>query len=356
MNQLSDFDTSDAANLLNEGAEKLNGIYTDGLSRVNDMVKEGEKKLWSKYTADQVAKGLGVFSLCLGISEVVMPRVIAKICGAQGNNPALVQLFGLREIAAGLTIFSQSRQPAEGVWSRVVGDAMDIGALLVVLGSPKSNKAGTLFALTNVLAVTALDVVTAQQLSKNKGTITQSGAVRAHYNIIINRPPEDVYVQWRNFENLPTFMRHLVSVTEKGEGRSRWIAKAPAGATVQWDAELVQDIPGQIISWRSLPGSMIQNSGSVKFSEAPGGRGCFVAVEIEYRPPVGVLGAGVACLFREEPNAQLKDDMRRFKQFVEVGEVVRSDASPDGNGRIKQRPAQPQAESSSSSQSASARQ
>jgi uncharacterized membrane protein len=329
-------------NMLNDGVEKLNNAYSQGIGELGGMVKKGETQLWSKCTAEQVAKGLGVFSLGLGLCELLMPSAVAKLCGGRGKNTALVRLFGLREIASGLAIFSQGRKPATGVWSRVLGDAMDIGSLLMLLGSRRSNKIGTMFALTNVLAVTALDVVTAQKLSQEKGMVTETGAVRAHHSIYINRQPQTVYEEWRNFENLPTFMLHLVSVIDKGDGKWRWVAKAPAGATVQWDAELLEDVPGKIISWRSLPGSMIQNSGTVTFSEAPGGRGCYLEVELQYRPPAGIISAAVAGLFREEPCIQLKDDLRRFKQFVELGEIVRSDASPYGNGAIMQRPAQPQ--------------
>jgi uncharacterized membrane protein len=122
-------------------------------------------------------------------------------------------------------------------------------------------------------------------------------------------------------------MTHLQSVQLTGEKRSHWVAKAPAGTAVEWDAEVTHDQPHALIAWRSLAGADVANSGSVRFERAPGSRGTIVRVELYYNPPGGVLGAMVAKLFGEEPAQQLQDDLRRFKQIMEIGEVVQSDAS-----------------------------
>jgi uncharacterized membrane protein len=165
---------------------------------------------------------------------------------------------------------------------------------------------------------------------------------RATKSVTITRPRDDVYQYWRDFENLPTFMQHLLTVTVDGNGRSRWVAKAPAGATVEWTAEILEDRAGSLISWRSIAGSDIQNEGSVRFVDAPADRGTEVRVELAYDAPAGSAGALVAKLFGEEPGQQLRDDLRRFKQVMETGEVVRSDGSLEGAGQgaLKQRPAQ----------------
>lgn len=149
--------------------------------------------------------------------------------------------------------------------------------------------------------------------------------------ITVNAPPAAVYAQWRDFERLPTFMYHLESVRDTGGGRSHWVAKAPAGTTVEWDAELTDDIPQERIAWRSLEGASVGNSGSVQFRPAPGGRATEVHVELGYDPPGGAIGSMVAKLFGEEPNQQISDDLRRFKQLVETGEIARSDGSPLGS-------------------------
>lgn len=150
--------------------------------------------------------------------------------------------------------------------------------------------------------------------------------------ITVNRPAAELYQFWHDFENLPRFMQHLVSVQVHGEKGSHWTAKAPAGATVEWDAEIVADRPDELIAWRSLPGAAVENAGAVRFAPAPGGRGTEVRVELQYAPPGGALGATVAKLFGEEPAQQVADDLRHFKQVLETGEIAQSDASAKGGG------------------------
>jgi uncharacterized membrane protein len=153
-----------------------------------------------------------------------------------------------------------------------------------------------------------------------------------------------VYGFWRDFERLPSFMAHVQSVESDGPSRSHWRAAAPAGRAVEWDAAIIHDIPGEVIEWRSLPGSDVPNSGRVRFVDAPGDRGTEVHLELAYEPPAGTLGVAVAKVFGEEPRQQAKDDLRRFKQVMETGEVVRSDASPEGplsRRLLRQRPAKP---------------
>lgn len=160
-------------------------------------------------------------------------------------------------------------------------------------------------------------------------------------SVTINRPRQDVYAFWRNLERLPEFMIHLESVTALTNGRSHWVAKAPRG-TVEWDAEIIEDRPGEVLAWQSLEGSDVPNGGTVRFADAPGDRGTEVHVRLQYDPPGGSAGATVARLFGEEPQQQLVDDLRRFKQVMETGEVVRSDGSPAGagEGATNERPAQ----------------
>jgi len=159
--------------------------------------------------------------------------------------------------------------------------------------------------------------------------------------ITINRPRDEVYRFWRDLENLPQFMQHLESVHVIGGTRSHWVAKAPTG-NVEWDAEIVAEREHELIAWRSIEGSEVRTEGSVRFIDAPADRGTEVSVELEYEAPGGKLGATVAKLFGEEPTQQIRDDLRRFKQVMETGEVVRSDGSLEGAGQgaSKQRAAQ----------------
>jgi len=286
-------------------------------------------------SAKRLAKGLGWFSIGLGLAELLAPRAIASISGVSNKHTGLIRLYGLREIAAGVTIFAQEK-PTEGVWSRVVGDALDLTSLGVAATNPEAKLGRVAFATANVLAVTALDVMCAMQLSSGS-----NHGIHAQGTCVVNLPPEEVYNFWRDFQNLPRFMRHLDSVVDLGDGRSRWKAKGPAGMEVEWDATIIADVPGEVITWRSLEGADVDNAGAVRFERAAGGRGTIIKVNIEYQPVGGVLGATVAKLFGEEPGQQLDDDLRRFKQVMEVGEVVVSDATLLGTGYTAQRPSQP---------------
>ncbi|HSH39198.1 MAG TPA: SRPBCC family protein, partial [Chthoniobacterales bacterium] len=138
------------------------------------------------------------------------------------------------------------------------------------------------------------------------------------------------YAFWRQFENLPRFMRHLESVRQTGQNRSHWRAKGPTGTSVEWEAEIVDERPGELIAWRSLPGADIENSGSVRFERAPGGRGTFVRVKMEYHPPSGFFGASIARLLGEEPEIQVQRDLYRFKQVMETGQVTTTEGQSAG--------------------------
>lgn len=149
-----------------------------------------------------------------------------------------------------------------------------------------------------------------------------SSGVRVRRAMTINARREDVYQFWRNFENLPRFMKHLEEVHVLDSMRSHWKAKAPMGMHVEWEAEIIEDKPNEKVSWKSLPGSQIENAGSVIFLDAPGGRGTEIQVTIQYDPPAGSAGAAIARLLGEEPSTQVLTDLRRFKQIMETGEIA----------------------------------
>ena len=167
------------------------------------------------------------------------------------------------------------------------------------------------------------------------------------FHRVLRTTPERLYRFWRNLENLPRFMRHLESVRVLSPTTSRWTVRGPAGTSVEWDAEMVGERPNEVISWRSLPGAAVQNTGSVRFKAAPGDRGTEVLVRVQYAPPVGGLGASVAWLLGEAPGQQLREDLGRFKQVMETGEIARTEASESllGMSRpAKPRPMKPYAE------------
>lgn len=161
-------------------------------------------------------------------------------------------------------------------------------------------------------------------------SVPATRGIRVEKSVTINKSPAELYQFWRRFENLPRFMNHLESVTTTGEGRSHWVAKAPAGTTVEWDAEVYNEKEGELIAWRSLDGADVDNAGSVRFEPASGGRGTTVRVTLRYDPPGGALGAGVARLFGENPEQQIEEDLRRFKQVMETGEISTTTGQPSG--------------------------
>ena len=157
----------------------------------------------------------------------------------------------------------------------------------------------------------------------------------------VRRDVSEVYDFWHDFAHLPDFMIHLQSVVVTGEGTSHWAATAPFGQTVEWDAETTDDVPAQRIAWRSVDGADVPNSGEVRFVPAPGGRGTEVHVTLSYEMPGGALGKAAAKYFGEEPSQQLDDDLRRFKQVLETGEVIRSDGAPRGKQAREEFPQHP---------------
>ncbi|MBV9081355.1 MAG: SRPBCC family protein [Acidobacteriaceae bacterium] len=276
-----------------------------------------------------LANGLGWFSIGLGVAELLVPGKLADLIGVtdKNGNRTLLRAYGLREIAAGIGILSQSR-PTAWVWARVAGDVVDLASLGAALVSDDTSRARVSAAAAAVAGVTALDVICAQQLSQSSST-NETGTNRLHVTstIIVDRSPEEVYAFWRDIKNLPTFMSHVKSVEMTGDNRSHWKVEGPMRKTVEWDAEMMDDEPGKRLAWRSLEGSDVEHSGSVTFERATGGRGTLVTVSMQYAPPGGNVTAMVSKLFRAEPGQQIEEDLRALKQVMETGEVIKSDAS-----------------------------
>lgn len=154
-------------------------------------------------------------------------------------------------------------------------------------------------------------------------------ATRVHVqrSVTINKSQAELYQFWRNFENLPQFMNHLESVTILDDKRSHWKAKAPLGYTVEWDAEATGEVENERISWHSVEGSEIPNSGVVEFRPTTN-RGTEVRVTLTYEPPAGKLGSWIAWMFGEEPSIQVAEDLRRFKSLMETGLIMKVDGQP----------------------------
>jgi uncharacterized membrane protein len=163
-------------------------------------------------------------------------------------------------------------------------------------------------------------------------------------SITVARPRSEVYAFWRDFENLPRFMRHVESVQNLGGGRSHWVAKGIAGTDREWDAELVEDKPNERVSWRTIgAGDTARHAGTVSFLSV-GDSATEVRVDIEYDPPAGALGASIARLFGEEPSQQIEEDLERFKRVLETGDTERTYRHTEGVADISvptQEPVEP---------------
>lgn len=295
--------------------EELAQRASERFSAAPDMIKGKER---------QIATGLGWFSIGLGAAELLFPRQMASLVGSRRHS-TLIRFFGLREIGAGVGILT-SRNRAPWLWARVAGDALDLFSLGVALSSPNNGR--TAFAISNVAAVTALDFMCAQQLSRQRQEHPTRARIRQ--SIAIDRSPEDLYNFWKNFENLPRFMRNLERVERRGDRGFHWVARNPLGGNIEWDAEIVSDVPNSSIEWRSTSGD-IENAGSVRFVPAPQGRGTFVKVDMQFTPPVAMLGKMAKLI----PEQQIRQDLRRFKMLMETGEIATIEGQPSGRRGAK---------------------
>lgn len=182
---------------------------------------------------------------------------------------------------------------------------------------------------TVVLATAGLAYAAAKTLTKS-GNTAIARDVHVETSIAINKSPEELYAFWRDFTNLPLFMRNLESVSVLDATRSHWVARGPAGTHFEWDAEIFNEIENELIAWRSLENADVANAGSVRFESAPSGRGTFVRVTMNYNPPVGKVGASLAELLGAEPAQLIKEDLRRLKQLAEAGEIATIDGQTSG--------------------------
>lgn len=295
---------------------------------------------------ERMARAIGWFSIGLGVAGVAAPRRVARWVGVSDDDDHRDALLavGLREIASGIGVLTRPR-PAGWLWARVGGDVMDLTLLGAAFRSDRTRRDRVALATAAVVGITALDLIAGRQLAGRQGGGRQAGAARERASraprdpsirvtkaVTLNRPIEEVYRFWRDLRNLPRFMNHLESVEPIGEGLTHWRARGPAGKIVEWDAEITDDRPNELIAWRSLPGADVNNAGSVRFEPASGGRGTVVRVELRYVPPAGVFGATIAKLFGREPGQLVQENLRAFKQVMETGEVTRSEAS---FGRIR---------------------
>ncbi|WP_092383696.1 SRPBCC family protein [Micromonospora phaseoli] len=297
-------------------------------------------------------------SLGLGVAQLAASDTVRRISGVDDSptSRTVVPLVGARELvhAAGLLT---SRRKGIWTWTRVVGDAMDLAALGIAIAHRGGRRRRRLVGVTGVIVgITVVDLLTAVQATRPERTGSvraarssrEGGSMELTATTTIRRPPPEVYAFWRDLDNLPTFMAHLEEVRATGDHTSHWSASAPFGKNVEWDAEILDEATGERIAWRSTGNADVPNSGTVRFVPAPDGVSTEVHIVMSYDIPGGAVGKAVAKYFGEEPHQQLDDDLRRLKQVLETGQVVRSEGAPWGKRARKefpQRPAQPLSDS-----------
>jgi uncharacterized membrane protein len=275
---------------------------------------------------DRMSRAIGWAGVGLGAIELLAPRRAGQLAGlpAGMTTTALERVVGLGNLVTGLGILGRPRR-AVPMWLRVGNDVLGL-ALLALAGRRGGWRSSAALAIAG--GALAVDAYAARAVTRAQ----ESSAPQPIYSVTIARSPAEVYGFFRKLENLPRFMDYLESVTELG-GTSHWIARAPGG-TVAWDAEIIEDVEGERIAWRTLAGSPFSHHGEVTFAVAPGGAGTEVRVTMELAVP-GVAPSAVLARMITKP--QIKGDLRRLKQVLETGEVLLSDASAH-RGRHPARP------------------
>ena len=294
---------------------------------------------------------MGVGSVGLALPMTTVPGRFLEAIGVEedATTLAIVRAVGAQEWGAAAGIFAIERpRPVVTMWLRFAADLLHLGLLGAAYGSTRNKDSRRMIGAMGYVAQCAVaDFAGALRLQRDPERTMDTG-VDFKVAVTVRASREDVYTLWRDFENLPAFMFHLDSVETTGDTRSHWKAKGPAGKSIEWDAEITEDRPDELIAWRSLEGATIENAGTVRFVDAPRDQGTEIHLEMRAAVPGGKMGALVGKVFGEEPQAQAKDDLRRFKQVMETGQVVRSEGTPEGQTNlrlIKQRPAQPPEES-----------
>src|SRR4029079_17575866 len=245
--------------------------------------------------------------------ELMFPEDANDAAARSGRNISDLERWASIADGAGLAIYGMSRLKRNGwIWAGA-------GALLLRRGVTAHCDLYDAFGLN-----------TAANPSDTRAALGGTRGINVLESVTVNRSIEELYRFWRNLENLPQFMRHLESVEKVTERISRCKVKGPGGPTVEWSAEIYNEEPSKLIAWRSIEGSDVVSAGSVNFDNAGPGGGTRVTVKPQYSPPGGKIGARIARLFGRDAATEIHEDLRRFKQLVEAGEVPTTSGQPRG--------------------------
>jgi uncharacterized membrane protein len=202
------------------------------------------------------------------------------------------------------------------------------GAALIVWGAKKLTSEHQ--PLGAMLATTGASLIWRSARSDTRIRLAGARGTMVEESVAINRPAAELYEFWHRLERLPEVMPQLLTVERVGHRRSHWVAKGPARWRIEWYADVINDIPNELIAWRTVEGSDVISAGSVHFEPHPGGRGTAVRVKLQYDPPGGKLGAAIASAFGDDPDSVIREGLRRFKQLMETGEIPTTEGQPRG--------------------------
>ena len=237
---------------------------------------------------------------------------------SRSHNVAQPERVASVALGAALITLGLRRRDGAGVVAALVGGA------LTLRGATGSCPVYSALGMSTGDADAVLERSPRRGVTSRAATVNARKAIKVERTVTIDAPRAVLFAFWRDFTNLPRFMEHLVSVRVDSPTRSHWIAKAPAGKTVEWDAEIVNEASDTVIAWKTVGDPDVPNAGAVHFNDAPAGRGTIVKVTLDYEPPGGRVGNFIARLFGEDPDRQVREDLRKFKQLMEVGEITTS--------------------------------
>jgi uncharacterized membrane protein len=245
--------------------------------------------------------------------EMQCPSDARDLRARSRRNIGDLERWGSIVSGSALTLYGLSRRRPSGLFLAAVG------ALLVRRG-----------ASAHCEIYQAFDLDTASSSGDTRKALRGAGGSQVEEAVTVNRAAADLYQFWRDLENLPRFMRHLDSVTRISDTQSRWRARGPRGGPIEWTAEIINEIPNELIAWKSLDGSDVVSAGSVHFDDAGVGRGTRIRVRLQYSPPGGKVGTALARLLGRDAASEIREDLRRLKQLVEAGEVATTNGQSRG--------------------------
>jgi len=270
--------------------------------------------------SDRLSRAIGWSSVGVGAAQIAAPAAIARAIGLDpdGRASLAARVMGVANLAIGAGLIVRPRRGSR-MWARIAGDALGVGLLALTASGQRTRDRRVVTALAASGTILALDALAARRLLRERRP-----PVPLVFAVTINKTPAEVYAFFRRFENLPRFMDHLESVETTGETRSHWRARLPLGRVIEWDAEITEDRPDELIAWQTVDRSLFAHRGRVTFAAAPGDSGTEVRVSMK----IGVPGLSPsATLGNLLTRPQIKGDLRRLKQVMEAGEVLLSDAS-----------------------------